>query len=149
MPQRVEIAVGQRVVRFIDDDQAEVIPRPPLTAFFTHERLDRGDDDRRIERRPLFAHLHLGLDAGGGAELVHRLGDEFLAVGEDQRALRLVILRQTAEQDRLARTGRQHAKLAVEFLKALVDVLPGFHLIGAEAHLFRMVRCHLRRAGWG
>ena len=36
-------------MRLIDDDETEVIPRPPLTSFFTHERLDGSDDDRRVE----------------------------------------------------------------------------------------------------
>ena len=34
---------------FIHDHEAEVIPWPPLTAFFTHERLNGGDDDRCVE----------------------------------------------------------------------------------------------------
>ena len=115
-----------------------MIARPSLTTFFTHECLHRGNDHGRIERGSLIAHFYLGDESCGALQLVHSLGDEFLTVSEDQGAPRLVIEGKTTENNRLATSCREHTELAVEFLKALVDVLPGFHLIGTQAHGFRM-----------
>ena len=125
-------------MRFIGDHETKVIARPSLTTFFTHERLHRGNDHGCIERGPFIAHFYLGDESCGALQLVHSLGDEFLTVSEDQGAPRLVVLSQAAEQDGLATSCREHTELAVEFLKALVDVLPSFHLIGTQAHGFRM-----------
>ncbi len=105
MAQRAEVAVRERVMRFVHDDEAEVIARPAVAPSRAHQRLHAGDDDRRIQARALIRHLYLGGEAGDCADFVHGLHDEFLAVGNHERPARLMDGREMREHDGFSTTG--------------------------------------------
>ena len=131
--ERVEVAVRERVMRFVHDDEAEVIARPPFAPRRAHERLHARDDDRRVAgsrgsppsrpRRmsPVTARI-----------LSTAWRDEFLAVREHERPPRLMRGREMREHDGLAAAGREHEQLALILREPALDRLVRRDLVAAQ-----------------
>ena len=126
------VAVGERVVGFVNDDEVEVIARPTVQAFFTHEGLDGGDDDGRIEAGEQVAALSLGDDAGGFGELVGGLREQLLPMGEDERATGLEPLGRVGENHGLASGGREDGEQLAALTELREHGLDARRLVGAE-----------------
>jgi hypothetical protein len=72
---------------FIGHNKPEMILWPSVEP--AAHCLNTGDNYGRIEAGVIFGHLLLSFDAGGLANLVYRLVNQLLAMGQNQRALGL------------------------------------------------------------
>jgi hypothetical protein len=105
------------MMSLVNDDQREVIGRKTPPSVFAHHGLHGGNDDRRIKAGRAFGCLDPGHDAGGPQNLVSRLFEQFLAMGENKSAPGLIVFRDPGEKQRLATAGGANNQLAPELAK--------------------------------
>ena len=79
----------------VNDDQREVIGSKTPPPGFAHQGLHGGNDDRRIKTGRAFGRLDLGHDTGGPQNLVSRLFEKFLAMGNEQECARVDSVRRS------------------------------------------------------
>ena len=95
MSQNLLIAIGQHMVRLIDDDQVKVIRRPSRAAV--DHGLHTGDHHWRSHAGHVACLLHLSHKPGCLADLVDGLRKQLFAVCKHQRATGLNGRRQMGE----------------------------------------------------
>ena len=118
-----------------------MIARPPLAALGAHERLHARDDNRRVEACVRVRHFDLGGETCDGADFVHGLADEFLAVCEHERPPRLIDGREMREHDGLAAAGGEHEQLALILREAALNRFARGDLIAPQGDVRRGC-CH-------
>lgn len=107
------VAGGQRVVRLVNDDRVEPVPREPIEARRPHHRLHAADGHAEplADARAL-GLLHAAAEARRLADLVGRLVEQLAPVGEDEHAPAPVhhVLGHHREHDGLAAPGGEDEK---------------------------------------
>ncbi len=104
------IGAGGGVVEFINHDVVEMVPVELAQVTDAAQRLDRGEEDFRIR---LFLGARVAAELGLGAHLAkgrHRLGQNFVAMGNEEDAARLGTDRVEGGQPGLSQSGGQHDK---------------------------------------
>ena len=126
------ITFAERMMSLVNDDQREVIGSKTPPPGFAHQGLHGGNDDRRIKTGSAFRRLDLGHDTGGPQNLVSRLFEQFLAMGKDKSAPRLIVFGDPGEKQRLAAAGGANNQLPAKFVESPDGGLNGLPLIRAK-----------------
>ena len=130
------------MVRLVNDEHTEALRvelgHAPAAVAAGALRLDRRDHHARLPEQTafgaVFAHLHIGAQAGDALDFVARLEDQFLAMCHHQCALGKHPTDDIGEQHRLAATGRHHDQRGVMLLPFGEDGIRRGRLIRAQNH---------------